>query len=165
MMVMATSERPLGDQKGPVLVRPATADDLSDLLRLYQQLGESRPSALPADSDKAKSLMEVIAALPGRQLLVAEVGPKVLGTADLLIVPNLTHGGAPWAVVENVVVEEGAQRRGVGRALMEDVVRRCTDASCYKVQLLSNKRRSQAHQFYRSVGFEAIAEGFRRYLA
>ena len=164
MMVMDTSERSVGDQKDPVLVRPATANDLSHLLRLYEQLGESRPSALPADSKKAQPLMEVIAVLPGRQLLVAEISRKVVGTADLLIVPNLTHGGAPWAVIENVVVEQEARRRGVGRALMEEVVRRCMDASCYKVQLLSDKHRTQAHEFYRSVGFEAIAEGFRRYL-
>lgn len=67
-------------------------------------------------------------------------------------------------IVENVVVDTGARRQGVGQALMDDVLRRARDASCYKIQLLSRKGRSEAHAFYERLGFEASAEGFRRYL-
>ena len=37
---------------------------------------------------------------------------------------------------------------------------------CHKIQLLTHKRHALdgAHDFYRSVGFEAEAEGFRLYL-
>jgi GNAT superfamily N-acetyltransferase len=159
------SERALDANELPVHVRSATSNDLPELLRIYQQLAGDRVAALPTDLVEAKSLFPAIAAQVGRQLLVAEVDERVVGTADLLIVPNLTHGGAPWAVVENVVVDEGSRRRGVGRALTDEMVRRCNDAGCYKMQLLSNKHRTDAHQFYRSVCFEAVAEGFRRYLA
>jgi GNAT superfamily N-acetyltransferase len=79
-------------------------------------------------------------------------------------VPNLTHGGAPWAIVENVVVDAAVRRCGVGRRLMEDVAHRCRTAGCYKIQLLSRKHRAEAHSFYRMLGFEASAEGFRCYL-
>jgi GNAT superfamily N-acetyltransferase len=151
-------------QKSQVTVRTATTADLADLLHLYQLLAGNRVNALPAEPGEAMSLLKVISTLPSRQLLVAEVDQKVVGTVDLLIVANLTHRGAPWAIVENVVVDEIVRRRGVGSALIDDVVRRCSDAGCYKVQLLSNKQRTQAHGFYRSVGFEAVAEGFRRFL-
>jgi GNAT superfamily N-acetyltransferase len=151
-------------QKSQVTVRTATTADLADLLHLYQLLAGTRVNALPAEPDEAMSLLKEIRTLPSRQLLVAEVDGKVVGTVDLLIVANLTHHGAPWAIVENVVVDEIVRRRGVGSALIDEVVRRCSDADCYKVQLLSNKQRTQAHGFYRSVGFEAVAEGFRRFL-
>jgi GNAT superfamily N-acetyltransferase len=151
-------------QEAQVTVRPATTADLADLLHLYQLLAGNRVNALPAEPEEAMSLLKVISTLPSRQLLVAEVDGKVVGTVDLLIVANLTHNGAPWAIVENVVVDEIVRRRGVGSALIDEVVRRCSDAGCYKVQLLSNKQRTQAHGFYRSVGFEAVAEGFRRFL-
>jgi len=87
-----------------------------------------------------------------------------MGTADMLIVPNMTHGGAPWAIIENVVVDSACRRHGVGSAWINAIARMCSDARCYKMQLLSNKQRTQAHDFYRSVGFEAVAEGFRRFL-
>jgi GNAT superfamily N-acetyltransferase len=164
MRTMATSEQASDGGDVSVLVRPATPDDLGEILRLYRQLTDEDTPVLLPDSAKAFSVLDAMAAQSGRQMLVAETGRRILGTADLLIVPNLTHGGAPWAVIENVVVDEEARRHGVGRALMADLVRRCTQAGCYKMQLLSNKRRSEAHEFYRSVGFEAMAEGFRRYL-
>jgi len=37
-------------------------------------------------------------------------------------------------------------------------------ANCYKVQLHSGKQRSEAHAFYRSLGFNVVAEGFKVYL-
>jgi GNAT superfamily N-acetyltransferase len=163
MMTVATAQGSSDELREPVLVRIAGADDLPGLLRLYRQLSED-PAAVPADPIKARSVMETIAEQPGRQVLVAEADGKIVGTADLLIVPNLTHGGAPWAAIENVVVDEVARRHGVGHALVAELVRRCTEAGCYKMQLLSNKRRTEAHEFYRSEGFEAVAEGFRRYL-
>jgi ribosomal protein S18 acetylase RimI-like enzyme len=147
-----------------VLVREATVGDLPRLVFLYEQLAEGRLEAKPAPEAQARKLLVELSSQPGRALVVAEVDGIVVGTLDLLIVANLTHGGAPWGVIENVVVDESARRSGVGGTLIEDAVRRCTDAGCYKIQLLSNKRRTAAHEFYRNVGFEAVAEGFRRYL-
>jgi GNAT superfamily N-acetyltransferase len=147
-----------------ILVRTVDLEDLHDLLSLYRQLADDHDPALPADPTHAASLLASISSQPGRQLLVAETAHKVVGTADLLIVPNLTHGGAPWALVENMVVDAESRGQGVGRAIVDELVRRSELEGCYKVQLLSHKRRSGAHQFYRSVGFEAVAEGFRRYL-
>ena len=152
------------DEDGCVIhVRLATEDDVLDLVRLYEQLAEDRPAARPATAAVARHLMPVIAGQAGRTLLVAVDGERVVGTADLVVVPNLTHGGDPWAIVENVVVDAVERRRGVGRILFAEIARRCDDAGCYKVQLLSRKHRDEAHAFYRSLGFEAVAEGFRRY--
>ncbi len=52
------------------------------------------------------------------------------------------------------------------RLLVERLLADARAAGCYKVQLLSHKRHSEdgAHAFYRAMGFEAEAEGFRRYL-
>jgi ribosomal protein S18 acetylase RimI-like enzyme len=66
-------------------------------------------------------------------------------------------------VVENMIVDPGRRRTGIGSRLMEEVGRRAVAAGCYKVQLLSRKHRVEAHAFYESVGFEAVAEGFRCY--
>ena len=147
-----------------VIVRTAESQDLGQILALHEQLAEGRPAAAPTRGAGAEDRYERIRAQTGRRLLVAVVDGVVLGTADMLIVPNLTHDGRPWMIVENVVVDTGARRQGVGQALMDDVLRRARDASCYKIQLLSRKGRSEAHAFYERLGFEASAEGFRRYL-
>jgi GNAT superfamily N-acetyltransferase len=95
---------------------------------------------------------------------VARLDGRPVGTVDLLVVENLTHGGQPWAIVENVVVDAAARRLGVGRALMAEAERLSREASCYKLQLLSHQRRTWAHEFYRRLGYEETARGFRLHL-
>ena len=149
---------------GPVEVREAISGDLDAILGLYVQLAEDRPEALPALRPEAERLLATIAAQPGRTLLAVVVEDMVVGTADLAVVSNLTHHGMAWAIVENVVVDQDRRRSGLGRALMEEIVRRCRQADCYKIQLLSRNHRQSAHVFYQSLGFQRSAEGFRLYL-
>ena len=150
---------------GVVQVREWMAADLDAVLDLYVQLAEDRPESQPASPLAAEAILSSIAAQPGRTLLVALVDDSVVGTADLLLVPNLTHHGMAWAIVENVVVDQHSRRAGVGRALMEEVVERCRRADCYKIQLLSREHRTSAHVFYEGLGFQPSAKGFRLYLA
>ena len=142
-------------------VRPATEKDITPILELYQELTGERNDLTRYET--GPTLAE-IAAMPGHELLVAEEDGVVVGTMVLLVVPNLSHGALPWAMVENMVVEQKYRRRGIGRLLMEYAIARARQAGCYKVQLLSNKKRHQAHRFYRSLGFKASAHGFRVYL-
>ena len=111
-----------------VEIRPAVAADLPTLLDLYEQLGEGMGSP-PAKLEQAQAVFGDLVAQPGRTLLVAVVDGKVVGTADLLVVsPTLHHEGRPWAIVEYVVVDRHTRRRGAGRALMLDAVRRAREA-------------------------------------
>jgi GNAT superfamily N-acetyltransferase len=145
-------------------IRVATIDDLDGLLALYTVLADGRPGAAPAGPDVSEPVFAAALADPNRALLVAVAGGRPVGTVDLLVVPNLTRGGRPWSIVENVVVADGERRRGIGSLLMREVRRRAAAAGCYKIQLLSRKHRVEAHAFYESAGFEPVAEGFRCYL-
>ncbi|MGA2036063.1 MAG: GNAT family N-acetyltransferase [Acidimicrobiales bacterium] len=147
-----------------ISVRPAVLGDVEALIELYTQLAEDRTEACPARADDSLSILASILRQKNRCLLVAVMGGAVAGTADMLIVENLTYGGRPWVIVENVVVGQEHRGHGVGRALVGEVLRRARDAHCRKVQLLSLKHRKDAHEFYRSLGFQALAEGFRLYL-
>ena len=132
----------------------------------WRNFGGTLPgTAGPRHLGDAVRTWESILGQDGHFVLVAEVAGEIVGTADLLIVVNLTHELRPWAIVEHLVVATHARRRGIGRALLADAVARAEAAGCYKVQLLSRKERSDAHRFYEAVGFERAADGFRRYFA
>jgi GNAT superfamily N-acetyltransferase len=96
---------------------------------------------------------------------LCEVDGKPVGTATLLVMPNLTYECAPTGFVEAVVVAVGHRRKGVATAMMERVLQDSRAAGCNKVQLLSHKRHATdgGHRLYRAVGFEPEAEGFRLY--
>jgi len=142
------------------IVRPASDRDIPRILELYNELGGQHNLS----PDETRPVLAQITAMPGHELLVAEENGVVVGSMVLLVVPNLSHEALPWAIVENLVIDERYHRRGIGRLLMEEAIARARKAGCYKVQLLSNKKRRKAHHFYQGLGFEASAHGFRLYL-
>lgn len=146
-----------------VEIQPAVHGDLEALLGLLDELhaGGDRPPR--PDGERARETWERILGQEGRTILIAEDGGRPVGAADVTVVSNLTHRAAPWAIVENVVVAGERRRQGIGRALMNAAVARARSAGCYKVQLLSLREREEAHEFYRALGFETLAEGFRLY--
>ena len=147
-----------------VRVREAGPDDVDALMALYDELTGPLDEPVPDPLPDPREVLARIAADPARSLLVAELEGDVIGTVDVLIAPNLTHHAQPWALVENVVVAERARRHGAGRALMLRVFELAREAGCYKVNLMSGNERTGAHDFYRSLGFEPIGVGFKRYL-
>jgi GNAT superfamily N-acetyltransferase len=145
-------------------VRPAAPGDLDALVSLYEEFEDDKPAPPQSvDSHHERVLLDVIGD-PARHLLVGVLDQTPVGTVDLLIVQNLTHGARPWAIVENVVVTADLQGCGIGSALMGHAIDIAREAGCYKVQLLSGRQRTGAHAFYRSLGMESVAEGFKLYL-
>ena len=147
-----------------VCVREAVSSDLDALMGLYEQLTGPLSEPVPHPQPDPREVLERIMDDPARGLLVAELDGELVGTVDLLIAPNLTHFAQPWALIENVVVAERARRRGAGRALTLRAIEIAREAGCYKVNLISGNVRTGAHDFYRSLGFEAIGQGFKTYL-
>src|SRR4051812_49753051 len=121
-------------------VRPATTGDLAAVRQLLGHLHDQ-----PSDVAWSSATWGRILGDPNRTVLVAEDrGEFPVGTADVLIVPNLTHDGAPWAIVENVVVDPQWRRRGGGRALLKHAVRPARPPGSYHRQLPSLGRHAGA---------------------
>jgi GNAT superfamily N-acetyltransferase len=147
-----------------VTIRSAVDADLERLLELYVQLS---PANAETTFDSARPALAEVIEAPHIYLLVAEAEGHVVGTVTLVLVPNLTHNGAPWAQVENMVVDESLRGSGIGRALIDECLRIAKEHGCYKVQLQSGNQRREgpndAHAFYRRLGFEPSSVGFRLY--
>lgn len=147
-------------------VRPAADTDIPRILELYDELAIQLSQVEQARNltpDDARKVFAEIYADPRHELFVLEDQGEVVGTVVLLIVPNLSHSATPWALVENLVVSEKYRRRGFGRMLLEHVVADARDKGCHRVELMSDKRRGEAHELYGSLGFKASAYGFRLY--
>jgi GNAT superfamily N-acetyltransferase len=100
----------------------------------------------------------------GLFVYLAEIDGQAVGTATLIISPNLTYDCAPTAFIEAVVVVPGLRRRGIATTILRRLLDDTRAAGCNKVQLLSHKRHADdAHRLYTALGFEPEAEGFRLY--
>lgn len=99
-------------------IRDARPKDLDRLRELYAQLEAPYAERKALTDERAEDLFTRILLDPNQQALVAEDYGEVVGTLVVAILPNLAHGGAPYAAVENVIVDEEYRGEGVGTALM-----------------------------------------------
>ena len=141
-------------------IRPARFEDLDRLMELYRGPEGAYPGLKPPAREDAERRFGEILADPRQETLVAEADGEVVGTLVVAILPNLAHGGAPYAVVENVVVDEARRGRGVGTALMRAAVEKARLAGAYKLTLSANLSRRRAHEFYRRLGLRETHAGF-----
>ncbi|WP_299698624.1 GNAT family N-acetyltransferase [uncultured Tateyamaria sp.] len=127
--------------------RLLTVDDAPHALSLYRHLVGEQPLA----SDAA--FTEVINH-PGTSVWGAFLSDHMVAMATLHVLPNMTQGGRPYALVENVVTHEMHRGTGQGRRVMKAVIDAAWAADCYKIMLLTG-RTAEARGFYEKLGFGA----------
>ena len=138
--------------------RHAGSGDLPALLALYEHLNPGDP---PADPAAAPKILDRLAAYHGSAVLIGLRGDAVVTSCTLIVIPNLTRGGAPYALIENVVTDPGHRNRGYGKAVLAEAISAAWDHGCYKVMLLTGSRRPSTLKFYADVGFEQTKTGFQ----
>lgn len=129
-----------------MIVEPAREDDLAAVLSLYGQLFTRNPA--PAN---ASAIWEELLASRQTTVFVARLEREAVGTCALTIVPNLGRSGQPYALLENVVVDDSCRGKGVGRAMVRFAIDQALAAGCYKVSLSTG--RPETVGFYESCGF------------
>jgi GNAT superfamily N-acetyltransferase len=137
------------------LTRPLLSTDLDGLLRLYEDMGILKPT------DSREGIERTWARILESELL-HYVGVFVEGslasTCHAVIVPNLSRGVRPYAIIENVGTLSTHRRRGLGKLALEAAIAGCWQAGCYKIMLASSVQNARAHAFYRALGFDANAK-------
>lgn len=128
-------------------VRNLTVADFGDAQALYRDLVGDQPVA---DIDS----FEQILGHPGTEVIAAEYEGCLGSMLTLHVLPNMTQAGRPYALIENVVTLQACQGQGLGRAVMEEAIRRCDAKKVYKIMLLT-MREGGARGFYEKLGFTA----------
>lgn len=137
------------------MIREAVPEDFQAIVRLYRQLHPSDPIL---EDGAARRAFDTILQTEGLHLLVLEVQGAVAATTYLNIIPNLTRSASPYAVIENVVVDETLRDTGLGKQIMAASLQKAWDAGCYKAMLLTGSRTPSTHAFYRACGFSGDAK-------
>ena len=142
-------------------IRDATLADLPAVVAMLADdtLGAARETGV-VDAAYLEAF-RAIQAEPNCRELVAVLDGAVVGCFQLNFLPGLGRRGAWRAQVEAVRVAQGRRGRGVGAAMMAWATARARERGCTLVQLTTDKRRHDAHRFYRRLGFEATHEGMK----
>lgn len=133
-------------------IREVAALDLMPLLELYVELhGEP----VPEQSGALTSLWERILGDPNHHILLGEVDEKPVSSLVLIVVPNLTCGQRPYALIENVVTHSAHRKRGYATMLLKRAKEIAIAEGCYKLMLMSGAKDDATLEFYKNAGFNS----------
>ncbi|WP_418276484.1 GNAT family N-acetyltransferase [Isoptericola jiangsuensis] len=143
-----------------LVLRPALR---ADLPRIVELIADDAVAATRTGSFGPAHVagFEAIQASTQDELVVAELDGQVVGCMQLTFVPGISRNGASRLLVEAVRVAEPLRGQGLGRVLMEHAHARGRERGCSLAQLTSDKRRPDAHRFYRALGYAQSHEGFK----
>ncbi len=133
-------------------------DEIVDaFVRLIPQLSKSNP---PPTADELRAM----ASSRSSVLLVARDASQddmIIGSLTLALF-RIPTGMRAW--IEDVVVDEAARGKGVGRTLNEFALDRAREAGAKTVDLTSRPSREAANRLYKSIGFEQRETNVYRFM-
>ncbi|MBN1367486.1 MAG: GNAT family N-acetyltransferase [Dehalococcoidales bacterium] len=144
---------------GKIIYRHIEPDELPDLLALYKQL---HPADLPPpEPERLHKLWQQILDDPSKHLLVAESDKKIIASCVLVVISNLTRGGGPYGLIENVITDTDYRKKGFGTGLLKYAQQIAWDKGCYKIMLLTGRQQPEIFGFYEKAGFKrGVKTGF-----
>ena len=133
-------------------VRVVRPDELDRLLDLYRHLNPEDP-----DIKGQKHINEIwreICADPGIFYFAIEEDGLLVSSCTLTVIRNLTRGGQPYGLIENVVTHASYRKRGYGSAVLEKALETARSNGCYKVMLMTGRKEESTLKFYEKAGFK-----------
>lgn len=133
-------------------IRRIAPSELQSLLALYQHL-HNEDAPLPEPST-LKAIWQELQHNPRYLYLGAYVAGKLVSSCTMTVIPNLTRGGKPYGLIENVVTHADHRQRGYGKAVLAQALSFAWSQGCYKVMLMTGRKDEATLQFYESAGFD-----------
>lgn len=132
-------------------VRVLLQEDLDALLQLYTHL-HNTDSPLPARS-KVEHIWNETTCSQHIKYFGFFTDGLLTSCCMVSVIPNLTRGCRPYALIENVVTHRGFRRHGQGKAVMLAALEHALSLNCYKVMLMTGRLDEDVFRFYESLGF------------
>ncbi|HEX8450697.1 MAG TPA: GNAT family N-acetyltransferase [Longimicrobium sp.] len=134
-------------------VRPAAPEDTAALAALMSHL------SYPTEPDAMRVRMERISALDGYAAWVAEAEGEVIGMVAAMIGWTLVYDD-PFARILALVVDPAHRGKGAGAALVRTVEEWARTHGAGTLHLTAGNQRTEAHVFYRRMGFDDTGKRF-----
>jgi len=125
-------------------------NELLSLLELYKQLN---PEDNTINESTAKNIWKNIE-IQNIKYFIAKENGKIIASCYICVIPNLTRGGKSIGFIENVITDIEYRGKGIGKNIIKNAIEYAKEQNCYKILLQSGNKRTDAHGFYESIGFD-----------
>jgi GNAT superfamily N-acetyltransferase len=138
--------------------RPEELDQVSLLLKdAYLQYQKNIPPE--AFNPLLENIIDVRSRISEAELIVAELEGKIIGTVTLYLHPGKEQPWPEdWAGIRLLGVHPAYRNLGIGRALMEECIRRCKKVGIVTIGLHTTEAMSVAKRMYERMGFIRVPE-------
>lgn len=146
--------------------RAAVMSDLTSIVAMLvdDELGRQREDASFPLNQKYLDSFAAIERDPNQFLAVVQDDGNLVGCLQLTFIPGLSRLGMLRGQIESVRIATTYRGKGLGRKMIEWAILECRNRGCGLIQLTTDKSRTDAYQFYESLGFSASHEGMKRSL-
>ena len=132
------------------MIREIRKEELKPLLALYAHLhGE----VFSADGIHQTEVWQRIMDDCNHHIVVAEADGRLVASCVLVVIPNLTHGMRPYALIENVVTDQEYRRQGWATRCLNFAKEIAIGEGCYKIMLLTGAKETGTLRFYEQAGY------------
>jgi GNAT superfamily N-acetyltransferase len=142
-----------------LLIRDVKARDFDQVFGLLKQLWPNKE----LDYEGMKKMFDHNLEAADHYYIVALYGPQIVGFCSLTVKHNLWMQGF-LGNVDEMIVEEGYRKQGIGKKLMVRITEIAVEKKCSRLELESSFHREAAHAFYQELGFEKRAYLFSKEL-
>jgi len=127
--------------------RPLKKEDHEDLIVLLSQLVQD-----PSKFDFEKLDIDRLIESPHCHCIVIEHEKKAIGFGALSVFLTPTYGYK--GKIEDIIIHEKHRGKGLGKKLMQKLLKIAKDNKIKNIHLTSNPKRIPARKLYESLGFK-----------
>ena len=133
-------------------IREINEKDLDGLLELYTQLHDN---PIPEKTGDLLTLWHNILHDKNHHIIVVVENNRIVSSCVLTIIPNLTHGQRPYALIENVITDEDNRKKGFASHCLDYGKQIAQQQHCYKIMLMTGSKEDSTLNFYRKAGYNS----------
>ena len=148
-------------------MRKATEADLPDIVEMLtdDKLGSKREDYKDPLPKCYYDAFQNILQDKNQELMVLEnFNKEIIGTLQLSFIPYLTYRGGLRAQIEAVRIHKKFRGQGFGKKIFKWAIKRSIDKGAHLVQLTTDKKRPEAIDFYKALGFRDSHIGMKLHL-
>ena len=140
-----------------VTIRPATPADIPAITRIYEHAVRHGTASFELEApDEAEMLRRMRALVDdGFPYIAAEVDGLLAGYA--YAGPYRPRRAYRFSVEDSIYIDPGAQRRGIGRALLEHLIEACERRGFRQmVAVIGDSAQTPSIELHRAAGFRMV---------
>jgi GNAT superfamily N-acetyltransferase len=136
-----------------ILVREAKKSDLPAIGKLLEDLTNAMDDTEGIETGIAIKTCERLLNDASSHILVAAMEGTPVGLINFTIRQTILHT-SPSALIDELVVAEEYQGKGMGKQLVLAALEKCRQLGCCEVEVSTEKTNLKAREFYKRCGFE-----------